>query len=137
MASLVVNQGLQRIGINASQAVGFAAGRFIQVMAVDDATEAFLAADTKMNDGTGFTAEFDAVFDAPPTRTNQTITHVMTIPAGSFNAVPIRRVSLHDDTAATVGAASTSLVAGIDGQSLQKTADFDVKITVNILYTSV
>lgn len=104
---------------------------------MDDATEAFLAADTKMNDGTGFTAEFDAVFDSTPTRTNQTITHVMTIPAPSFNTVPIRRVSLHDDTAANVTAASLTLVGGIDGQSLQKTADFSITITVNILYTSI
>jgi hypothetical protein len=136
MASLIVNQGLQRIGIQASEATSYNDARNIQVMAVDDATEAFLAADTKMNDGTGFTQEFDAVFDATPTRSAQTISHVMTIPTGSGNFT-IRRVSLHDDTAANVTASSLTLVGGIDGQSLTKTSDFTLAITVSITYTSV
>jgi len=47
------------------------------------------------------------------------------------------RVSLHNDTAANVTGSSTTLVAGIDGQSLTKTSDFTLAITVKITYTSV
>lgn len=136
MASLIVNQGLLRIGQQASESTNYNAARNIQVMAVDDASEAFLAADTKMNDGTGYTQEYDAAFDATPTESGQTITHIMTIPVGSGNFA-IKRVSLHDDVAGTVSASSTSLVGGVDGQSLTKTSDFTLAITLKLLYTSV
>lgn len=136
MATLIVNRGLLRIGQQASQSTNFSATRQIQVMAVDDATGAFAAANTKMNDGAGFTQEFDAAFDATPTESGQTITHVMTIPTGSGNFT-IRRASLHDDTAATVAAASVSLVGGVDGQALTKTSDFTLAITLKLTYTSV
>jgi len=136
MASLIVNQGLQRIAINASQATAFSSSRFIQSMSVDDATGAFAAANTKLDDGAGFTQEFDAAFDSTPTRSNQTISHVMTIPTGSGNFT-IRRVALHDDTAANVTSSSTTLVGGVDNQSLTKTSDFTLAITMRITYTSV
>jgi len=135
MASLIVNQGLQRIGINASQAVGFAAGRFIQTMSVDDATGAFAAANTKLDDGAGFTQEFDAVLDATPTIAAQTVSHVMTVPTGSGNFT-ISRIALHDDTAANVNSASATLVGGVDGQSLTKNNSFSLTITLKITYTS-
>jgi hypothetical protein len=134
MASLIVNRGLQVIGGRASNT----ADAFLEIdtMAVDDATEPFLAADTKLDDGTGFTQEFDAAFDTTPTRSGQTVTHIMTIPTGSGN-FPIRRISLHNALAASVTGSSVTLVGGIDGQSLTKTSDFTLTITVNILYTSV
>lgn len=105
-------------------------------MAVDDATEAFQAADTKLDDGTGYTQEFDAAFDSTPTESGQTITHIMTIPTGSGNFT-IKRISLHDDTAANVSGTSTTLVGGVDGQSLTKTSDFTLAITMKLTYTSV
>ena len=89
-----------------------------------------------MNDGTGFTQEFDAAFDSTPTESGQTITHIMTIPTGSGNFT-IRRISLHDDTAANVTASSTTLVGGVDGQTLAKTVDFTLAITMKLTYTSV
>jgi hypothetical protein len=134
MASLIVNRGLQVIGGRASNTAD--AFLEIDVMAVDDATEAFLAADTKMNDGTGFTQEFDAAFDSTPARTNQTVAHIMTIPTGSGNFT-IRRVSLHNALAGTVDGTSNTLVGGVDGQSLTKTSDFTLTITLNLTYTSV
>jgi hypothetical protein len=136
MASLIVNLGLLRIGQQSSESTNYNAARNIQVMAVDDASEAFLAADTKMNDGTGFSQEFDAAFDATPTESGQTITHIMTIPTGSGNFA-IKRVSLHDNTAATVDGTTASLVGGVDGQSLTKTSDFTLAITLKLTYTSV
>lgn len=133
MSSIVVNQGLQRIGIQASQATAYSAVRNIQTMAVDDSASAFASGTTTLGSPTN---EFDAVFDATPTRSSQTISHVMTIPSGSGNFT-IKRVSLHDDTATNVTGASTTLVAGIDGQSITKTSDFSLAITVNLTYTSV
>lgn len=143
MASLVVNQGLQRIGINAS-AVGGSGSigdsqtttRYIMTMAVDDATGAFAAANTKMNDGAGYTQEFDQFLTTFATRSGQTITHSTVIPTGSGNFT-IRRISLHDDTATNVTSTSTSLVCGVDGQTLTKTSDFTMTPTLNLLYTSV
>lgn len=139
MASLVVNNGLQRIGVQASQATGtgvtYSSARQIQVMAVDDATGAFAAANTKMNDGAGYTQEFDQVLSTP-TRTSQTIAHSTVIGTADGNFT-IRRISLHDDTATNVTSSSTTLVCGVDGQSLTKTTDFTMTPTLNLLYTSV
>lgn len=141
MASIIVNQGLQRIGINAS-AVGttpgssLSTGRWFQCMSVDDNSSAFAAAHTNLLSAGSITNEFDALLDATPSRTNQTVSHVMTIPTGSGNFL-IRRVALHDDTATNVTTTSTTLAAGIDGQSLTKTSDFTLAITVSITYTSI
>ena len=141
MASLIVNQGLQRIATNAS-AVGTSPGsalstaRWFQTMSVDDATGAFVAANTKLNDGAGFTQEFDALLDATPTLAGQTATHIMTIPTGSGNFT-IRRVALHDDTATNVTSSSNTLACGVDNQSLTKTSDFSLTITLRITYTSI
>lgn len=138
MASIIVNRGLLRIGQQASESTNYNAARNIQCMAVDDATEAFLAADTKLNDGTGYTQSYSKDFDSTPSESGQTITHLMTIPTGSANFT-IRRISLHDDTAANVGTAGTSvtLVGGVDGQALTKTSDFTLAITLKLTYTSV
>lgn len=136
MASLIVNQGLQRLAINGSQASGFSSSRFIQTMAVDDATGAFAAAHTKLNDAAGFTQEFDAAFDATPTMSGQTVIHKMTIPTGSGNFT-IRRVSLHDNAAASVDGTSATLVGGVDGQSIAKTSDFSLLIELRVTFSSV
>jgi len=104
-------------------------------MSVDDSANAFAATDTALNSGGAVTNAFDQALDSTPTRSNQTISHVMTIATGSGNFT-IRRVALHDNTAANVTTSSTSLVAGIDGQSITKTADFTLAITVQITYTS-
>lgn len=133
MASLIVNQGLQFIGELASFVTP--PGR-IQTMSVDDATGAFAAANTKLNDAAGFTQEFDAAFDSNPTRSGQTITHVMTVPTGSGNFT-IRRIALHNASAATVDGTTATLVGGVDGQALTKTADFSLAITMRLTYTSV
>lgn len=131
MASLTVNRGLQVIAGRASNtADAFAA---IQVMSVDDSSTAFTATDTTLG---GPTNEFDAAFDATPTRSAQTVTHVMTVPTGSGNFT-IRRIALHNDTATNVTGTSITLCAGIDGQSLAKTSAFSLAITIQMTYTSV
>lgn len=138
MASRVVLQGLQRIGITASQATGFAAARFIQCMTTDDATGAFAAGNTKLNDGAGFTQSHAESFDGSPTRSAEVISHVSTLETVDSNFT-IRRIALHDDTAANVGTAGTSatLVAGVDGQTIAKTTDFTLAITLKLSYTNV
>lgn len=138
MATLLVTRGLLRIGQQASESTNYNAARNIQTIATDDATEAFLAADTKLNDGTGYTQSFSQTFSATPTESGQTIIHTATIAAGSSN-FQIRRVSMHDDTAANVGTAgtSTTLVGGVDGQTLTKTSDFTLTITLRLTYTNV
>lgn len=140
MASIVVNNGLQRMAVQTSQATSGAgptynASRHVQTMAVDDQSSAFLSTDVDLNRAGGLTVtnEYDSAFDATPTRSGQTTTHIMTIPTGSGNFT-IRRISLHDDAAANVTTASDTLVAGIDGQSLTKTADFSMTLTLNIAY---
>lgn len=135
MASIVVNRGLLRIGQQASESTNYNAARNIQTLAVDDATGAFLAANTKLNDGAGYTQQFDQAFTSTPTESGQTIIHSTIIGTGDGNFT-IRRVSLHDDTATNVTASSTTLVMGVDGQALVKTSDFTITITVRITYTN-
>lgn len=140
MAALITTRGLQRLGVQASQATAgagptYSATRHLQTMSVDDQTSAFLASDADLDRAGTLTVtnEFDAAFDAAPTRTDQTITHLMTIPTGSGNFT-IRRIAIHDDTAANVSTSSDTLVCGIDGQALAKTSDFTLAITVTLTY---
>ena len=126
-----------RIAINASQATGFDAARYIRTMSVDDQTSAFLDSDTDLDRGGGLTVsnEYDAALDATPAApSGNKVDHVMTIPTGSGNFT-IRRIALHDDTAANVTVSSETLVAGVDGQALTKTSDFTMEITLSITYT--
>lgn len=97
---------------------------------------AFAAGDTALNTGGAVANEFGAAFDSTPTRSGQTVTHLMTIPVGSGNFT-IRRIALHDDTTANVTTSSTTLFAGVDGQSLTKTSDFSIAFTINLLYSNV
>lgn len=139
MASRVVDNGLQRIAVQASQVTAgtpaYSATRHIQVMSWDDGTVAFAAGHTALNSGGAVTNEYDKVFDSVPTRSSQTVTHLSTIPLGS-GLFTIKRIALHDDTEANVTTSSTTLVAGIDGQSLTKTADFTLAVTLSLLLTN-
>lgn len=141
MASIVVNQGLQRIGDTASQTAGYAAARFIRTMSVDiGATLAFAAAHTKLNDSSDVGATVNThYFDqalSTPTRSAQTVSHFTTIGTTDGNFT-IKRIALHDDTAANVTNSSTTLVCGVDGQTLAKTADFTMTPTLALLFSSV
>lgn len=133
MASRIVNRGLQVIGGRASNTAD--AFAVIASMSVDDSTVAFVAGDTALNSGGAVTNEADLDFDATPTRSNQTVSHTATFGTGTANFT-IRRIALHNAAAASVTTSSTTLVAGIDGQALAKTADFTLAITVRITYTS-
>lgn len=133
MASIVVNRGLQVIGKRASNVTGGTPTTGpIQTMAVDDGSTAFAAGQTTLLSPGNL---FDLSFDATPTRSSQTISHVATVPTGSGNFT-IRRISLHNGTTSSVTGGSSFLVAGIDGQSLTKTSDFSMTITVSLTYTS-
>jgi hypothetical protein len=140
MASIVVNRGLLRIGQQASESTNYNDARNIQTLSVDIGTTAFAAGHTKLNDSADVTeaatSYFDQALDATPTESGQTITHVSTIGTGNGNFT-IRRIALHDNTAANVTASSATLVAGIDGQSIAKTSDFSLEITFKLTYTSV
>ena len=124
MASIVVNRGLQvMVGRLSNTADGF---DFLQSLAVDDSASAFTATDTDL--GSPANVEVND-FDATPTRSAQTVTHITTFAVGEANFT-IRRISLHNAAAASVTGASTTLCAGIDGQSLTKTSDFSITFTI-------
>lgn len=139
MATLIVNRGLLRIGQQASESTNYNAARNIQTMSIDIGATAFAAAHTKLNDSADVTESassyFDQAFTATPTESGQTIIHSTVIGTGNGNFV-IRRIAMHDDTAANVTASSATLVMGVDGQTLTKTADFTVTITVRLTYTN-
>lgn len=142
MASIVVNNGLQRIGAQASQATagtpGYSSARAIQVMAFDDNASAFAAAHTNLLSAGSISNEFDQAFDGTPTRSSQTVSHVTTLASGAgAQNFTIKRLSLHDDVAGTVSTTSTTLVAGVDGQTLGKTVDFSLAVTLALAYTNV
>ena len=134
MASIIVNRGLQVIaGRASSTADGFAA---IQSMVLDDDANAFSATDDSLDDAGGGapTNVSPKNFDTTPARTNQTVEHVATWQTTDGNFT-VRRISLHNDTELNVTGTSVTLVAGIDGQSITKTSDFQMTIKVNITYT--
>lgn len=132
MASLIVNRGLQVIGGRASNtADAFAA---IQSMAVDDGTSAFAAGHTALNATTTPSNFVAADFDATPTRSGQVVSHAVTFATTEANFA-IKRISLHNAAAASVSVSSTTLVGGIDNQSLTKTSDFTLTLTVELSYT--
>lgn len=138
MAAITINQGLDRIAINASQAVGWSSSRYIRTMSVDDNASAFLSTDTRLDRAGALTIanSFDAALDATPAApASRVVSHTMTIPTGSGNFT-IRRIALHDDTPANVSPTSTTLCAGIDGQTLAKTSDFSLAITETLFYTN-
>lgn len=133
MSAKIVNRGLLRIGQQASQSTNYNVARHIQTLSIDDGTVAFAAGHTALNSGGAVTNEYDQALDSTPTESGQTITHLSTIPTGQGNFT-IKRIALHDDTAANVTTSSSTLVGGIDGQSLTKTSDFSLAITVKITY---
>lgn len=141
MAALVFTNGKRRIGVQASQATcgtgpTYNVARFIQTMSVDDQASAFLVTDLDLDRSGGLTVSnsFDqALITNTRAGSTEIVSHVTTIPTGSGNFT-IRRVALHDDTAANVTVSSDTIVAGIDGQSLAKTSDFTMTITVTLTY---
>lgn len=132
MAAKIVDRGLQvLVGRASNTADSFDE---IQTLSVDDSSVAFAAGDTALDDGGAVSNQYDLVFDATPTRTDETTTHVATIPVGSGNFT-IRRVSLHNAASGSVSTSSDTLIAGIDGQSLTKTSDFTMEFTITITLT--
>lgn len=130
MAAIVTNLGLQLVGERASAVSGF--GGAIQSMSVDDSATSLAAGTTNLASPTNFVAQ---TFDTPPTRSAQTITHIMTLAAGTFNGNTIKRVCLHNTVGGSVTATSTTLVGGIDSLSLLKGSTFSLAITVRLSYT--
>lgn len=138
----VVNQGLQRTVINLA-CVGGGAGvgssqtvtRYLMTMSVDDNASNFAAADLALNTSRGaITNEFDQLLDGLATRSAQTISFTCTLATGSANFV-IKGIAWHDDTATNVTASSSTLIAGIAGQSITKTSSFSLAITGQITAT--
>lgn len=136
MASLVVNQGLQRCGKQTFESTNYNAAREVQTGSVDDSSTALAAGHTALNSGGAVTNEFDVARDATPTESSQTIIFVYTIPTVSGNFT-IRRLCEHDDTAANVTTSSTTLFGGVDNQQLTKTSDFSLAVTKNYTFSSV
>jgi hypothetical protein len=131
MASLVVNRGLQGIADLASGVAGAPAA--IATMTVDDGAAAFAAGNT----GLGGPANLaKRAFDATPTRAGEVVTHKATFLTTEGNFT-IRRIALHFGAAAGVSGTSATLAAGIDAQSITKTSDFSLGITVRMTYSNV
>lgn len=132
MADNVVNQGLDRIAINASQAAGYDAARYIRSFTVDDSTTAFTQTSTTLSSPTNL---YKRAFDATPAApSSQVVTHVVTIPAADA-AFTHRRIALHDDTTTNVTGSSTTLVAGIDGLQITKPGDVPFEYRVSLTYS--
>lgn len=136
MASRTVTAGLQRWIKQMFQASGYSATRHAQVLSLDSSTVAFAAGHTALDSGGAVADEFDVAFNSTPTFSGGTVTMVAVIPAASGNFV-IRRIAIHDDTATNVTTSSATLVAGIDAQSLTKTSDFILTITLEVTVTNV
>lgn len=137
MASRIVTRGLLRIGQQTSQSTNYSVSRFIRTLSVDDSAVAFAAGDTALNTGGAVTNMFDKALDSTPTEAAPAvISHVCTLLTTDYNQ-NIKRIALHDDTAATVTTSTATLIGGVDAQSLLKTTDFSLVITMKITYTNV
>ena len=138
MAALITVKGLLRCGQQAFESTNYDAARNIQVGSVDDSSNALADSDTAANSGGAVSNFYDQVFDSTPTEsttsTTATITTTWTVPTGSGNFT-IRRILMHDDTAANVTSSSSTLFGGIDGQSLTKTSDFTIQFTLKTTFT--
>jgi hypothetical protein len=137
VASLIVNQGLQTIGERASL-VSPTFGQ-IQSMAVDNATastSAFAATHSKLNDAAAATTLAATSFSPTPSRATQTVSHIAVFTTAQAN-FQIGRLSLHNVANGSVSISSTTLVSGVDQQSITKTTDFTLTPTLRITYTSV
>lgn len=122
MASIIVNRGLQTIvGRASGTADGFAAW---QSISVDDSATALTAGTTTL--GSPVNVETND-FDATPTRSAQTVTHLVTFTTAEAN-FEIKRIVIHNAAAASVTGASTTVVAGVDGQSITKTSGFALEL---------
>ena len=137
MADRIVTQGLLRTGQQTFESTNYNAARNVQTMSVDDSTVAIAAGDTAANSGGAITNFFDKAFDATPTETAPAVITCQTTFTTAQAIYTIKRILLHDDTAANVTASSTTLYGGIDAQSLVHTADFQLVITVRVTYTNV
>lgn len=127
-----VNRGLQVFGGRAfATADAFNA---VQVLGVDDNASNFAATDTAENTRGALVNFAKQAFDATPTRSGQTISCTTTLATGTANFT-IKGIALHNDIAANVTASSTTLIAGIAGQSIVKTSSFTLAITVSDLFT--
>lgn len=133
MSSLIVNQGLNVIADRASGINGPPAA--ILSMSVDDAG-AMAAGHTKLNDGASYTQHVAVAFDATfPSRSGQVVTHQGTWTTAQANFT-IKRVILHNIAFGSVTATSTNIVGGVDGQSILKTTDFQLTVTLKVTYAS-
>lgn len=138
MASTVVVRGLNRISMNTETGLQ-STTRVIASMSIDDSTVVFAQSHTALNTGGGgaFNST-DQAFDATPTTstdsTSATVTHVTTYGTNIFTGFTIRRIALHDDVATNASSSSTTLVAGVDSQSLLKTSEFSIAITLRLKY---
>lgn len=134
MAAIIVNNGLHVIGARASNTGETDHDRAIQSMSVDDQGTGFSATDDALDDAGAVSNEADADFDSTPSRSGETFSHTATFGTSEAN-FEIQRVALHNDTAANVSTSSTTLVGGVDGQSLTKTSDFSLTVTLDISYS--
>ena len=123
MASLITNQGLAD-SLNNSFGIGTADP--VDAMGVSNfgslaaGTTTIAAATSK---------KINAI--ATPTISSQTVTCVGVFTTGQGNFA-ITTITLHNDGADT----STGVYGGVDGQSITKTSDFSLTITLQITYAT-
>lgn len=130
MASLVVNRGLQCLENRFSGITGANSSAAITMVA-DSKASAFAASDTTIAAST----KKAKAFDSTPTRSSQTVTYLTTFTSTEANFT-IKRLSVHNLAAASVSSNSTSLLFGIDSQTLTKTTSFSLAVTLQLTLTS-
>lgn len=125
MASNITNQGLQD---SLDVTFGVTAADPVDAMGVSDfgnilaGTSSIAAASNKQVNA----------LDSTPTRTDQTVTTIATFATGEGNFA-ISTITLHNDGAA----ANTGVYGGVDSQSITKTSDFTLTITMKVTYAAV
>lgn len=137
MANRCVTRGLLRVGQQAFQSTNYNVARYIRTMSLDDSTVAIAAGDTAANTGGAITNFFDKAFDSTPTETAPAVISFQTTFSTSEAIYTVKRILIHDDTTTNVTSSSTTLVAGVDAQSLVHTADFQLIVVAKLTLTNV
>ncbi len=129
MAKVVTDQGLERTKDQLLHTSGWAAERYPRAISIDDSTTALAAATTTLGSPANLFDADAAASEVSNGRGRLTVT----VPAGSGNFT-IRRMVVHDDTAANVSGASATVYAGFSGHALQKDANTVLTLSIDLAY---
>ena len=129
MAKVVATQAHERTADQLFQTTGADAARYFRTISVDDSASAFTAGTTDLGSPAN---EYDAdATAAEVSNGRKRLTIVIPAGSGNFN---IKRVAVHDDTAANVSGSSSTFAYGFSGHSVTKDANTELTVSLDLIF---